>query len=241
MVFVALLCGLRGVALLAALPVSAEAARDAASILFFLGFLPVLNGLADFLSVGATRHLLACSLRERGLRAALFWLADLAAGVAVLLLLGAALVVVGRYVTLGDGTRVFDIAAVVAGIRADSGAYWWLYIGLFSTLLPTVLHLALGSFGLMLRGSRWLRLHIAWGLRCGAMGDAVLGRWAVQWLCLSMTVTILAPLIALGLLIEYHAALGGLLLDLFVGFATLLGEEGLAPPPPPPAFEGLRF
>ncbi|MEM9762424.1 MAG: hypothetical protein AAF968_07945 [Pseudomonadota bacterium] len=74
------------------------------------------------------------------------------------------------------------------------------------------------------------------------LGDAVLGRWAVQWLCLSMTVTILAPLIALGLLFEYHAALGGLLLDLFVGFATLLGEEGLdAPPPPPPAFEGLRF
>ncbi|MEM8596219.1 MAG: hypothetical protein AAGF76_07115, partial [Pseudomonadota bacterium] len=81
----------------------------------------------------------------------------------------------------------------------------------------------------------------------GAAGDSVRGRWAVQWLCLSMTVTILVPLFILGQIIDHHAAIGAGLLDLFVDFAQFLGEPGLenseeaGPSLDPGQFRALQF
>ncbi|MEM7669039.1 MAG: hypothetical protein AAF317_07780, partial [Pseudomonadota bacterium] len=71
------------------------------------------------------------------------------------------------------------------------------------------------SFGSMLKLSPWLRRHIAFGLISGARGDNVHGRWAVQWLCLSMTLTVMVPIVLIGLLWTNRDAIGLGLLDFF--------------------------
>ncbi len=45
---------------------------------------------------------------------------------------------------------LLDLGALFTDIRGDPGAYWWLYVTLFSTLLPTLLHFVLASFSALL-------------------------------------------------------------------------------------------
>lgn len=201
---------------------SARPVGEVAALLLFLGTLPILNGLADFLSLGLTRWTMRQGLRE-GERIWAWMLADLAAGLALLLLLGFAIIAYVHAVRFPDGTPLADLPAVFAEIRTAPAAYWWVYVMLFTTLLPTLLHLLVASFGGVLQLSPWLRSHIADGLERGAQGDAVLGRWAVQWLCLAMTVSVMAPVMAAGLLWVNAEAIGLAFLDVFEGFAWLIG------------------
>ncbi len=68
-----------------------------------------------------------------------------------------------------------------------------------------------------------LRRFIIEGLDAGGKGDTVAGRWAVQPLCLSMTVSVVAPAFVLGHLLLYRGIFGFWLLDLFEGFAGAVG------------------
>jgi len=112
---------------------------EAAGIVLFVGVLPLLNGLADFLSVGLTRFLL-----RRGLVRGLGWSSglDLLGGLAIFALLGMSVIAFVHFVRPQDGEAMLDLAAAFAAIRADPGAHWWLGFMLFSTLIPTVLHLS---------------------------------------------------------------------------------------------------
>ncbi|MEM7178530.1 MAG: hypothetical protein AAF503_12590 [Pseudomonadota bacterium] len=182
-------------------------------IALFLCLLPLTNGAADFLSVGATRYTLRRGARDDATTWA-WMLADIGIGFAIFLALGCLILLYIQVFQLPTGPMI-DARALLADIRAQPLHYWWLYIMLFSTMLPTALHLAVASFGSVLKISPWLRAHVAEGLTAGAAGDKVRGRWAVQWLCLSMTVTVMAPVFLVGSLWVNADVIGIGLLDFF--------------------------
>lgn len=168
---------LLGVALVSLdVPVPAEWARGVASLLTFLAILPIANALADFASIGLTRLLLARSVRDDD-GWPWEWIVDALAAVLVLLALGSGVIWFGSSITLSPWVPLIDIRGLLEGIAAAPGEHIWLYAALFSTLAPTIAHLTLGSFGLVLRASRRLRLHIAADLVAAGRGDVVRGRW----------------------------------------------------------------
>lgn len=192
------------------------------STITILVVLPIINGIADFLSLGLTRYTLGYGIDPRQ-RVWAWCLFDVVGGLAILLLLGFSLIAWVAYVHPPDLSTRPLIRAQFADLRANSVGNWWLYLMLFTTLLPTALHLLFASFGGVLQLWPWLRGHIADGLEAGAKGDAVLGRWAVQWLCLAMTISVMAPVMVTGLLWVNTGAIGLGFLSLFEGFAALIG------------------
>jgi hypothetical protein len=120
--------------------------EDRRSPFLFLAALPLLNGLFDLVS-----YALTLSLIRRGLRSSLplLWgLADLALACLLFLGLGAVLVAAVHGLNLLAGVPFVDLSALFAGIHVEPGAYVWLYLMLFSTVLPTVLHGTASLIGL---------------------------------------------------------------------------------------------
>ena len=116
------------------------------SIFLFLGVLPLLNALFDTASYAVTLTFL-----RRGLRARLplLWgLADLAVACVLFLALGATLVAAVHGLNWLAGVPLVDLGALFAGVYTAPGGYVWLYLMLFSTLLPTALHFAVSLLGL---------------------------------------------------------------------------------------------
>ncbi|WP_428696394.1 hypothetical protein [Stappia sp.] len=138
-----LLAALAAAALVLGWPVVRE---DYRSVFLFLAALPLLNGLFDLVS-----YALTLSLIRRGLRSSLplLWgLADLALACLLFLALGAVLVVAVHGLNLLAGVPFVDLSALFAGIHVEPGAYVWLYLMLFSTVLPTALHGMVSLIGL---------------------------------------------------------------------------------------------
>ncbi|TQM89932.1 hypothetical protein [Roseinatronobacter monicus] len=122
---------------LSALPV------DSKAVFIFLAVLPLINGLFDALSYALT---LALSRKGLATRWAPLWgLIDLALGAVLFLALGATMVAVIAALNAIGTAPIYDLAALFAGLRASPGDYWWLYLILFSTLLPTALHLLIAA------------------------------------------------------------------------------------------------
>jgi hypothetical protein len=128
---------------------------DIVGIYLFLGLLPLLNALFDTVSYAVT-----LTLMRRGLRSAMPWLwglLDLSLACLLFLALGGTLVVVIHALNGLAGVPLIDLPGLFAGVRAAPGEYVWLYLMLFSTILPTVLHAGLsllGVQGLWPRGPR---------------------------------------------------------------------------------------
>ena len=179
----AVLCGL--VAVAGTLNFS-EVPADARTVLVFLAVLPLLNAIFDTLSYAVT-----LTLMRRGLRSPAPWLwglLDLALACLLFLALGSTLVVVIHGLNLLAGVPLIDLPALFAGIHESPGDYVWLYLMLFSTILPTVLHAGLsllGVQGLWPRAGRggWWRAgstrHSA--ARCAYSGRG--WRWASSGRC----------------------------------------------------------
>ena len=118
------------------------------SMLVFLAALPLVNAVLDWGSVGVTRLLLrrAALTRSKAQRVAL---GLLDAAIALGVLAGLTIAMVGAvrglntvHVLAGGYADLVDLAGIldrVAATPADP-AVWWIYITLFSTLLPSVVH-----------------------------------------------------------------------------------------------------
>ncbi|WP_184600946.1 hypothetical protein [Sulfitobacter noctilucicola] len=129
-----------------------DSAPLAATVLLFLGILPVLNALFDTVSYGVT---LALAERGRNDWALLWGLADAAVAMTLFLALGAVLVVVISGMEALSGVPFADLNTLLTQ-RIGASEYWWLYAMLFSTALPTVLHLCLACLSLQaLLPLRW--------------------------------------------------------------------------------------
>lgn len=122
-----------------------------------LAILPITNAIFDFLSVGLTRWLLRRSVQRGAAGALVLAATDLAGASATFVLLGMTIVAILNWLN-GLGTvPLVDLAGLFTDIRADPGAYWWLYVSFFSTLLPTLLHVILTCFaGLVALMPGWL-------------------------------------------------------------------------------------
>lgn len=119
--------------------------NDAAPIILFLGLFPLINAVFDYFSYGLTLTLVRRGLRAKGWHAALYGLVDLVAAAMIFTLLGATLtafvVLLNRTVDPG----FFPLAPVFDGAAAGDPTYLWLGAMLFSTFVPTIVHLALAS------------------------------------------------------------------------------------------------
>lgn len=121
-----------------------------ATLILFLGVLPLLNAVLDFLSIGLTRFLLRRGAVSGGFGALGWALGDLFSALGFFALLGLALLTMVQWLNALGAAPLLDLAALFADLRADPGAYWWLYVTIFSTLLPTLLHLVLACFSALL-------------------------------------------------------------------------------------------
>ncbi|MGB0505906.1 MAG: hypothetical protein ACPGGK_06885, partial [Pikeienuella sp.] len=137
----------------------------------FIGLLPLLNGLCDFLSTAMTRRL----IRKGGLNPA-WWIADLAFALLTLSILAASFIAFITFVTPQNSVPLLDLPRLFNNIEANPSDYWWLSFMLFSTLLPTLLHfvIALGSCYTFIPGK--LRLYIAAEVEMGVT-DKSRGRY----------------------------------------------------------------
>jgi hypothetical protein len=124
-------------------------------LLLFLGLLTVINAPFDWASLGVTRALL-----RRGIALGGWWpyglaLADAVLAVAIIALLSAAMVVgvqaFDHAAMQGGGAPVLPLLPLFDGIAADPAApeYWWVYMLLLSTMIPSLINLAIGGASLL--------------------------------------------------------------------------------------------
>lgn len=122
--------------------------------LVFLVLLPLINSIFDWLSLAATRALLK-SMAEREETPALqvAWNALVGLFLGVLLLAGLAVTITAGLQTVNlfsqshGGPEYIDLAGLLHRLRGNPAdpAVWWVYLTLFSTMLPTVFHAAIAS------------------------------------------------------------------------------------------------
>jgi len=121
-----------------------------------LSLVPLINLPLDWLSVGATRGLLRRGCAPGGHPALpfLYSLADLAIGLVLLVILIIALVLglqaADALVWHASQRHLIDVPARLAALRENpaSPQNWWIYVTLFSTLIPSALNLFLGTISL---------------------------------------------------------------------------------------------
>ena len=126
-----------------------------AFVLVTLGLLPLFNKLFDFASTGLTCYLLRMGLDQK--RATWWAVLDGLSGIAIFFALGCALIAFITCVIPADGVPLLDLAQLFANLRSAPDDYIWLMIKLFSTLLPTLLHLSLAALTLALQYPTWWR------------------------------------------------------------------------------------
>jgi hypothetical protein len=219
------LCGLA--AMLTAVAFAPDLDDGVTSLLLFLILLPLVNALFDYLSIGTTRAMLRRGTRMPG-RALVFGTLDVSLALAFFVVLRGVLIVLVVAMNTAAGTDLVNLQSLFADLRSGerAGDYWWLYATIFSTLVPTLVHLsiALWSLGAMVPGA--VRGWVARGIDA-AEGDAYAHTGAVLGLTALATSTLLVPpALTLGagwLLVSGFPALGAGYLWLFERLAELLG------------------
>jgi hypothetical protein len=141
----------------------------AGPIVLFYGLLSAINAPFLWLSLGLTRALLWLGLEREGWWPYFFALLDATVAVLVIMVLVVVMVtgvqVLNTAAVLGGGTPVLAVSPLLDGIAANPAApqYWWIYALLLSTMIPSLLNLAIGGFSLV-RGipilSRYLHAHL---------------------------------------------------------------------------------
>jgi hypothetical protein len=149
----------------------------AGPILLFLVLLTLVNGPFDWITLGLTRALLRRGLELGGWWPLAFGLIDLFVAAAVMAALSVTVLLsvqmFGHFAMLGGGRPVLDVSQVLGALadpqRRSAPEFWWLYVMLFSTLIPSVVNVAVGALSI-LRGFPGLH---AWLARRMPVGKAI--------------------------------------------------------------------
>ncbi len=108
------------------------------STFVFLTLLPLCNALFDLISYALTLSIIRFNLNSP--RPWLWGFVDLGLACILFLSLGATLVVVVHGLNVMAGVPLIDLQAVFGGVYDRPSDYVWLYLMLFSTILPTGIH-----------------------------------------------------------------------------------------------------
>lgn len=206
-----------------ALPDPTRSAPAWARLLFF-GLLPLMNALADFASIGATRYLLRLGLKGR---VPLVAPLDALIGAAIFAALGCGLIAILTFIGPG-GEPLIDLYALFRDLRADPSDYWWLGAMLISTILPTALHLGLGIVTLFTVWPSFARSFIADQLEKanGDDGDILAGRMGRWGMTVFTTLSVWLPIAGLYVVgelawLHWHGFIRGLI-EFFADFHALI-------------------
>lgn len=137
----------------------ADISPESRGLFLFLGVLPLINAVFDVASYAVTLTLLRLGLQAR--HPILNGLADLAIATVLFLALGACLTALITAMNALAQTAIFDLNALFDGIRAAPNDYYWLYLMMFSTLLPTAAHGTITLLGLQGITPRFIRRRVA--------------------------------------------------------------------------------
>jgi len=170
-------CGLSGIVLAGTYGIGWAVARSnqaepgSPSLLVFLAVLPLVNALFDWGSLGLTRHLLRRALAAkvafaRVIYGAIDALAALGVLAALAVVIPAALTGLNA-LAMGGGwpEPLIDVAGRLALLRTspDDPSVWWIHLMLFSTLLPSVVHVIVAGAAVvtLVWPHRWNRWYAA--------------------------------------------------------------------------------
>lgn len=111
-----------------------------AIFLIFLVQLPLVNGVFDWLSIGATRYLLRRGA-ESGPGLAIFMaVLDLVIGALIFIALACTTLFFTTFAKNETGVFYLELGPLFTEIALSPEKYWWLYATFFSTILPTLFH-----------------------------------------------------------------------------------------------------
>jgi len=108
-----------------------------------LVLLPLVNALFDWLSYGATIWLMRKGRRKGGGWPFLAGFADIGVALVLLAAVSVALVTVLGFLDMARGDQFIDVGVLLTGLRDAPGQNWWVVAMVASTLVPTLVHLAL--------------------------------------------------------------------------------------------------
>lgn len=195
--------------------------NQAVFLMLTLVLLPLFNALFDFVSVGLTRHLLRMGLDQK--RAAWRAVLDGLGGIAIFFALGCALIIFITFVIPADGVPLLDLAQLFANLRSAPGDYIWLMITLFSTLLPTLVHLSIAALTMALQYPAWWRNFVAGLLENGAQSRQA-ALFSGICICAMITVAFWSPIWFFAFVITHdHGATFNTVLWIFETFAWAIG------------------
>jgi hypothetical protein len=124
-------------------------------LLLFLGLLTLLNAPFDWFSLGLTRALLRRGLELGGWAPYFLAIVDAALAAGVIVALTLAMVIGVQFFDAagvhGGGKAVLPLDALFNGIVANPWApeYWWIYVLLVSTMIPSLVNHVIGGTSLV--------------------------------------------------------------------------------------------
>ena len=195
--------------------------NQAVFFMLTMGVLPLVNAVFDFASVGLTRYLLRLGLEQK--RAAWPAVLDGLGGIAIFFALGCTLIAFVTFVVPADGVPLVDLTQLFADMRRAPGDYIWLMVTLFSTLIPTLLHLSVAVLTLGLQYPAGVRNFVAGLLERGEQsGQAAL--LSGICICAMITIALWCPIWIFTFVITHdHGAIVNAVLWGFEAFAWAIG------------------
>jgi len=195
--------------------------NQAVFFMLTMGVLPLVNAVFDFASVGLTRYLLRLGLEQK--RAAWPAVLDGLGGIAIFFALGCTLIAFVTFVVPADGVPLVDLTQLFADMRRAPGDYIWLMVTLFSTLIPTLLHLSVAVLTLGLQYPAGVRNFVADLLERGEQsGQAAL--LSGICICAMITIALWCPIWIFTFVVTHdHGAIVNAVLWGFEAFAWAIG------------------
>ncbi|MDB4203316.1 hypothetical protein N9767_02955 [Planktomarina temperata] len=195
--------------------------NQAVFFMLTMGLLPLVNAVFDFASVGLTRYLLRLGLEQK--RAAWRAVLDGLGGIAIFFALGCTLIAFVTFVVPADGVPLVELKQLFADMRRAPGDYIWLMVTLFSTLIPTLLHLSVAVLTLGLQYPAPLRNFVAGLLERGEQsGQAAL--LSGICICAMITIALWCPIWIFTFVVSHdHGAIVNAVLWGFEAFAWAIG------------------
>ena len=195
--------------------------NQAVFFMLTMGVLPLVNAVFDFASVGLTRYLLRLGLGQK--RAAWPAVLDGLDGIAIFFALGCTLIAFVTFVVPADGVPLVDLTQLFADMRRAPGDYIWLMVTLFSTLIPTLLHLSVAVLTLGLQYPAGVRNFVADLLERGEQSGqtALLSGICI---CAMITIALWCPIWIFTFVVTHdHGAIVNAVLWGFEAFAWAIG------------------